>query len=89
LNNFKRSFPKSFDAFKGINTSPLHLFLPYEVNRGDCFLFGLVFVYKKKVTKRNVKKNRNRFNPTGFGSVILEQKPVQTDRFLFGSVLSI
>jgi hypothetical protein len=30
------------------------------------------------------KPKQNRFKPTGFGSVILEQKPVQTDRFRFG-----
>jgi hypothetical protein len=41
-----------------------------------------------------LKKNQNRFKPTGFGSVrfgFLEQKPVQTGLvwfFLFGSVLA-
>jgi hypothetical protein len=51
-------------------------------------IFDLVqFLYKKKVTKPVFfKKTRNWFKLTGFGSVILEQKPVQTDRFWFGSV---
>jgi hypothetical protein len=33
-----------------------------------------------------MKPNRNRFKPTGFGSVILEQKPVQTGLAWFFSV---
>ena len=38
--------------------------------RGDYFRFHLVFI-KKKVTKPKffLKKNRNRFKPTGFGSI--------------------
>jgi hypothetical protein len=50
----------------------------------------LIFLKKKS------KPNRNRFKPIGFGSVILEQKPIQTGLarfsqfglvcFLFGSV---
>jgi hypothetical protein len=59
--------------------------------RGDHFRFGLVFI-KKKVTKTSfffLKKNQNRFKPTGFRSVILGKQPVQTDRlgfFQFGSI---
>jgi len=51
-------------------------------------IFDLVqFLYIKKVIKPVFfKKTRNWFKLTGFGSVILEQKPVQTDRFWFGSV---
>jgi hypothetical protein len=52
-------------------------------------IFGSVWFLSKKVTKPVLKKtkpNRNRFKPTSFGSVILEQKPVQTDQFWFGSV---
>jgi hypothetical protein len=41
----------------------------------DC-IRGSVFI--KKITKPNFfKKKQNRFKPTDFGSVFLEQKPVQ------------
>jgi hypothetical protein len=52
--------------------------------RGDYFRFGF---YLKNNPTEIKKKNRNRFKPTGFGSIILEQKPkpkpVQSDRFRF------
>jgi hypothetical protein len=52
-------------------------------------IFGSVRFLSKKLTKPVfLKKKQNRFKPTSFGSVILEQKPVQTDRFWFGSVFS-
>jgi len=55
--------------------------------RGNHFRFGLVFI--KKINQTGFfKKKQNRFKPTSFGSVILEQKPVQTDRFRFDSVFS-
>jgi hypothetical protein len=40
--------------------------------RGDYFRFGS---YLKNNPTEIKKKNRNRFKPTGFGSIILEQKP--------------
>jgi hypothetical protein len=52
-------------------------------------IFGSVRFLSKKsnqtVFLKKKKPNRNRFKPTGFGSVILEQKPVQTGlaRFFF------
>jgi hypothetical protein len=51
--------------------------------------FGSVFIKKSNQTEFFFKKNRNQFKPTGFGSVFLEQKPVQTGLarfFRFGSV---
>ena len=40
-------------------------------------IFSSVFIYKKEVIKPVFfKKNQNRFKPTSFDSVILEQKPV-------------
>ena len=60
-------------------------------SRGDHFRFGLVFIKKNNQTGFFFKK-WNRFKPTGFGSVILEQKPIQTGLarfFQFGSVFSI
>ena len=68
-------------------------------------IFGSVRFLSKKVTKlkffffkKKSKPNRNRVKPTGFGSVFLGQKPVQTGlaRFFrfwlgflgFGSVFS-
>jgi len=67
--------------------------------------FGSVFIKKSNQTeffflKKKPKPNRNRFKPTGFGSVrfgFLEKKPVQTGLarffgltrfFRFGSVLA-
>jgi len=62
--------------------------------------FGSVFIKKSNQTeifffkKKKPKPNRNRFKPTGFGSVqfgFLEKKPVQTGLarfFRFGSVFS-
>jgi hypothetical protein len=44
-------------------------------------IFGSVRFLSKKVTKPKLfflKKNRNRVKPTGFGSVFLGKKPVQT-----------
>jgi hypothetical protein len=53
-------------------------------------IFSSVFIYKKEVIKPVFfKKNRNRFKPTSFDSVILEQKPVLSvylGFFWFGSV---
>jgi hypothetical protein len=56
-------------------------------------IFGSVRFLSKKSNQTvffiKKKPNRNRFKPTGFGSVILEQKPVQTGLarfFRFGSV---
>jgi len=55
-----------------------------QLFRGDHFQFGLVFIKKSNQTdlkKKKPKPNRNRFKPTGFGSirfVFLEQKLVQT-----------
>jgi hypothetical protein len=47
--------------------------------RGDHFRFGSVFIKKSNQTEFFfLKKNRNRVKPTGFGSVFLGQKPVQT-----------
>jgi hypothetical protein len=51
--------------------------------------FGSVFIKKSNQTEFFFKKNRNRFKPTGFGSVrfgFLEKKPVQTGlaRFWLG-----
>jgi hypothetical protein len=46
-------------------------------SRGDYFRFGLVFIKKSNQTGFFF-KNQNQFKPIGFGSVILEQKPVQT-----------
>jgi len=59
-------------------------------SRGDYFLFGSVFIKKNNKTGffyKKPKPNQNQFKPTGFGSVILGQKPVQTDQFQFGSVI--
>jgi hypothetical protein len=54
------------------------------------FIFGSVRFLSKKITKPIfLKKNRNRFKPTGFGSVrfgFVEQKPVQTGLARFFSV---
>jgi hypothetical protein len=50
--------------------------------RGDHFRFGF---YKKKSNQIDLRKKtktepkRNRFKPTGFSSVFLQQKSVQTD----------
>jgi len=53
-------------------------------------IFGSVLIKKKKPNQIFFKKNRNRFKPTGFGSVrFFEQKPVQTGLarfFCLGSV---
>ena len=55
-------------------------------------IFGSVWFLSKKsnqTEKKKKKKNRNWFKLTGFGSArfgFLGQKPVQTDRFRFGSV---
>jgi hypothetical protein len=68
-------------------------------DRGDHFRFGLVFIKKSNQTDFFFEtKNQNRVKPTGFGSVFLGQKPVQTGlaRFFrfwlsflgFGSVFS-
>jgi hypothetical protein len=59
--------------------------------------FGSVFIKKSNQTEIffKKKKNRNRFKPTGFGSVrfgFLEKKPVQTGLarfFRFDSVFSV
>jgi hypothetical protein len=50
------------------------------------FWFVLVFIYKNNQFQK--KKNQNWFKPTGFGSVILEQKlkPYRPILVLFGSV---
>jgi hypothetical protein len=37
--------------------------------RGGYFRFGLVFIKKNYQTEIFLKKNRNQFKPTGFGSV--------------------
>jgi hypothetical protein len=58
------------------------------VNSDDHFWFGSVFI-KKKITKPNFfykKPNRNRFKPTGFGSVRLFRTKTGSNRF--GSVFS-
>jgi hypothetical protein len=53
---------------------------------------GLVWFLSKKYNQIEIKKNRNRFKSTGFGSVrfgFLGQKPVQASLarfFRFGSV---
>jgi hypothetical protein len=56
--------------------------------RGDHFRFDSVLFFIKKSNKTGFFKkiNRNRFKPTGFGSVILEQKQVF---FRFGLVFSV
>jgi hypothetical protein len=51
-----------------------------QLNQEWLFLVRFDF-YQKKITKpvffkKKPKSNRNCFKPTGFGSVILEQKPV-------------
>jgi hypothetical protein len=50
--------------------------------RGNHFRFGSVFIKKIKIKlvfyKKKLKPNQKQFKLTGFGSVILEQKPVQT-----------
>ena len=58
-------------------------------------IFGSVRFLSKKVTKLNFffckkksKSNRNRVKPTGFGSVFLGQKPVQTGLARFFPVLA-
>jgi hypothetical protein len=43
-------------------------------SRGDYFWFGSIFIYKNNQIDLK-KKNWNQFKPTGFDSVILEQKP--------------
>ena len=49
-------------------------------------IFGLVFI-KKKVTKPKLKKkNRNRFKPTGFGSIPFFRTKIGSNQF--GSVLA-
>jgi hypothetical protein len=53
---------------------------------GVIIFYSVRFLLKKNNQIEFKKKTRNRFKPTGFGSVILEQKPVQTDQFCFGSV---
>jgi hypothetical protein len=64
-------------------------------NKYYYFWFDLVFIKKNnqiKIFKKKLKPNRNRFKPTGFGSVwFLEQKLIQIslDQFFwFGSVFS-
>jgi hypothetical protein len=69
-------------------------------------IFGSVWFLSKKVTKpiffflkKKTKPKRNRVKPTGFGSVFLGKKPVQTGLtrffrfwlgfFRFGSVFSV
>jgi len=59
--------------------------------RGDHFQFGSVFIKKNNQTGY-LKKNQNRFKPTGLGSLILEQKSVQTGLawfFQFDSVFLV
>jgi len=50
--------------------------------RGNHFRFGSVFIKKIKIKlvfiKKKLKPKQKQFKLTGFGSVILEQKPVQT-----------
>jgi len=41
-------------------------------------IFWLVFIYKKSNQTVFFFLNQNRFKPTGFGSVFLEQNPIQT-----------
>jgi len=56
----------------------MNIFMIYI--RDDHFQFGSVFIKQNNQTK-NLKKNRNQFKPTDFGSVrlgFLGQKPVQT-----------
>jgi len=54
------------------------------MTRGAHFRFGSVFI--KKITKQNFfKKNRNRFKPTGFGSVFR----TKTGSNWFGLVFSV
>jgi hypothetical protein len=52
------------------------------MTRCDYFRFGSVFIKKSNQTeiiiKKKPKPNRNRVKPTGFGSVFLGEKPVQT-----------
>ena len=50
------------------------------VYRGYYFLFDSVFI-NKKITKPNLKKNRNRFKPTGFGSVRIFRTKTGSNRF--------
>jgi hypothetical protein len=57
--------------------------------KGDNFQFDLVFIKKNNQTSfffKKPKPNQNRFKPTGFGYVILEQKPVWLGFFGSGSV---
>jgi hypothetical protein len=67
-------------------------FYPCFVFRGDYFRFDSVFIYIKKskliFLKKKPKLNRNRFKLTGFGSVILGKKPVQTGLARFFSGLT-
>jgi len=58
-----------------------HLVSHLSINRVGMIIFGSVRFLSKKVTKPKLfflKKNRNRVKPTGFGSVFLGKKPVQT-----------
>jgi len=74
----------------------LSLTLSLVTSRDDYFLFGSVFIKKNNQTeffKKKPKPNRNRFKPTGFGSVrFFGQKPAQTGLarfFRFGSVFFV
>jgi hypothetical protein len=68
--------------------------LQCDGDRGDYFQIGSVFIKRSNQTgylKKKPKPNRNRFKPTVFGSVILEQKSVQTGSVVFqlGSVFPV
>jgi hypothetical protein len=55
-------------------------------DRGDYFQIGSVFIKRSNQTgflKKKPKPSRNPFKLTGFGSVILEQKSVQTGSVVF------
>jgi hypothetical protein len=79
-----------------LRCSILHTISQYINNtifsRGDHFQFGLVFIKKNNETGfvflKKLKSNQNRFKPTGFGQVILEKKPIQTDFAWFFSSLA-
>jgi len=56
-------------------------------------IFGSVFIKKNNQTEfffeKKPKPNRNRVKPTGFGSVFLGKKPVQTGLARFSSFGSV
>jgi len=69
----------------------LHFYQCFAL-RVDYFRFDLIFIKKNNQNwfflKKKPKPNRNRFKLTGFGSVILGKKPVQTGLARFFSGLT-